>query len=174
MMKSLVFADTDIGKLDLIIISVNESSCSLILLLGYNFHKKSLQNIGHRKADTEAGFLGVVINHTLTVAGKALDVSLEIFVITKGKAPGRLNRSLVETRLQVIARHNSEGITMPLIGGMELAMSHIICDVGIVVVFVILRNPVPRLNAKYEIALFKNKSGKDAVPASGYGFVPAV
>ena len=48
---------------------------------------------------------------------------------------------------------------MPLIGGHKFAMSHIICDVGIVIVFVVLRNPVSWLDAKYEIALFKNKNG---------------
>ena len=118
--------------------------------------------------------VNVVINQALAVAGKALDITLEILVAPQGKAPGTLNRALAETGFQVVARHDGKCMRAPFIGGSDLEMSEIVSYVRIIVVLSILRNPIPRLDIKHQVALFKNEVGKDAVPTPGQGFRPAV
>ena len=62
-----------------------------------------LQPISDSKAYADGAFIGVVINLALALAGKTLDISFDVFVVTSRKTPGTINRSPAETGLQVIA-----------------------------------------------------------------------
>ena len=66
----------------------------------------TLQPVGYRKAYADAALIVIIVNHALAVAGKALDIALEILVAPQGKAPGQLNSPFAETGLKVVARHD--------------------------------------------------------------------
>ena len=59
---------------------------------------------------------------------------------------------------------------VPFVGRPQLAVSQILLDIGVVIVFVVFGNPVPGLDREGEVVLFKDEIEIQQVPTAGEGF----
>lgn len=134
--------------------------------------ERSLIPFFEDKPDSNPVHTGVIIQKALAIAVKELEIA--VHPLDQGKAPFQLDGAPIAAEVQIVAEHDPEAVPFPEIVPPDLPVPEVVFDVRVVDIRDGLRDAVPALQKKREIAPFKTGTGHDSVPASGQWFGLAV
>src|SRR4030042_6754137 len=124
--------------------------------------------ISQNKTNTNPIDTAVIIQHTLAIACKELQIAAD--ASDKGKTPFQLQSPSIVAEIKIVTQHHTKPVLIPQIVAPYLTVPHVVVNIRIVIIFRTFGNSVPGIQEQREVALLKTKVAHDTVPAPGQRF----